>query len=288
MKKTLLISTLTASLFGFAGMSGGMTKAHNMTPMKGLTPNKVLSEVNNEKITVKDINGYLQGTKKDFRIKLQELPAQHVGQFVQEYTEIEALYPSAKTITQTDAYKAAAKKLAIDLWITKKFNSIKISDKEIKQFYDKNKDLYFVDTPKFKARHIVVKDEKLAKKLISQLKGLKGKSLETKFAQLAEKHSIGPSKIDGGELGYFTLNEMTPAFSEAVSKLKKGEMTDKPVKTKYGYHVILLEDKKTDVYVPLKKVKMQILYHLKTQKLNKELDKIRTKAKIKYFIKINN
>jgi parvulin-like peptidyl-prolyl isomerase len=286
MKKTLLISTIALSAFAFQGMHGGMSgKAHNIKPMKGLTENKVLAEANGHKITVHELNGYLQGTKKDFRIKLQELPAQHVGQFVEEYVAISALYPAAKEIEKTDAYKAAAKQIALDLWITKKFNGIQISDKEVKEFYNKYKDIYFKNAPEYKARHIVVKDEKLAQKLISQLKGLKGKALENKFAKLAEKHSIGPSKIDGGELGFFKLEDMAQPFSEAVSKLKIGTITTKPVQTKFGYHVILLEDKKSNVYVDLDKVKLQIVYNLKTKKLNKILDEIKEKANIKYYIK---
>jgi len=288
LRKLLAISSIAISTFAFQGMGGGMMsgKAHNMKPMKGLTENKALAEVNGQKVTVKDINGFLQGTKKDFRIKLQDLPAQHVGEFVQEYTSILSFYPEAKKITKTEAYKAAAQKLAVDLWITKKFNDIKISDKEIKDFYDKNKDLYFKKDAEYKARHIVVKDEKVAKKLISELKGLSGKALEKKFIQLAEKYSVGPSKIDGGELGFFALNSMTKSFSDAVSVLEIGTITMQPVKTQYGYHVILLEAKNTKVYVPLEKVKMQILYNLKSKKLNAVLDKIQEKAHIKYFIKV--
>ena len=283
--KKILISSLAVAAFAFPGMHGKIGQAHNMKPMPGLTDNTVLAKVNGEDVKVKEINGYLQGTKKDFRIKLQELPAQHVKQFVEEYTDVLAFYPSAKKIEKTEAYKAAAKKLAVELWITKKFNSIKVSEKEIKDFYNKNKDIYFKEAPEYKARHIVVKDEKIAKKLISELKGLKGKALEKKFAQLAEKYSIGPSKIDGGELGYFKLNEMAPNFSNAVASLKVGEMTTKPVKTKYGYHVILLEDKKTNNYVPLNKVKMQILYNLKSKKMNQILDNLQKKANIKILVK---
>ena len=285
--KKILVSSLAVAAFAFPGMHGSIKgmSAHNVKPMPGLTDNKVLAEVNGKKVTVKDINGYLQGTKKDFRIKLQELPAQHVKQFVQEYAEILAIYPSAKEIEKTDAYKAAAKQLAVDLWITKKFNSIKISDNEIKEFYEKNKNIYFKEGPEFKARHILVKDEKLAEKIIKELKGLHGKKLEEKFKQLAEKYSIDPTKIDGGELGYFKATDMVPEFSEAVSNLKIGEITPHSVKTKYGYHVILLENTKSDVYVPFSKVKMQILYNLKSKKMNEILDNLQKRANVKILVK---
>jgi parvulin-like peptidyl-prolyl isomerase len=286
MRKILMSSVVAISAFAFAGMSGGGMKAHNMSPMKGLTDNKVVAEINGKKVRVKDINAYMQGMTKDFRIKLQELPAQHVGEFVKKYIDTETYYESAKEITKTPQYKALMKKIAVDLWMTQQYNKIKISDKEIKEFYDKNKGLYFKKTPELKARHIVVKDKKLAEKLISQLKGLKGKTLEKKFAELAKKYSIGPSKIDGGELGYFEPSSMAPAFAEAVTKMKIGEITKKPVQTRFGYHVILLEDKNENVYIPFDKVKGQIGAYLKNSKLNSELDAIDKKTKVKYFINI--
>ena len=283
--KKILISSLAVAAFAFPGMHGKVGQAHNMKPMPGLKDSTTLAKVNGKDVKVKEINGFLQGTKKDFRIKLQDLPAQHVKQFVEEYTDVLAFYPSAKEIEKTDAYKAAAKQLAVELWITKKFNSIKVSEKEIKDFYNKNKDIYFKEDPEYKARHIVVKDEKIAKKLINELKNFSGKKLEQKFAQLAEKYSIGPSKIDGGELGYFKLSDMAPEFSNAVSSLKIGQITTKPVKTKYGYHVILLENTKSDVYVPFSKVKMQILYNLKSKKMNEILDNLQKRANVKILVK---
>jgi parvulin-like peptidyl-prolyl isomerase len=288
MKKILLSATIAISAFAFAGM-GGHTKgaAHNMAPMKGLTDSTVVATINGKKVTVKDVNAYMQGMTKDFRIKLQDLPAQHVGDFVKKYIDTEKYYnAAAKKITKTPQYKALMKKIAVDLWMTQAYNKIKVSDAEAKSFYDKNKDLYFKTTPKLKARHIVVKDEKLAQKLINELKGLHGKALEKKFAELAKKYSIGPSKIDGGELGYFDVNTMAKPFSEAALKLKVGEITTKPVQTRFGYHVILLEDKNTKNYVPYKKVKAQIVAYLKNKKLDEELTKIDNKTKVKYLIPV--
>ena len=135
MRKILMSSVVAISAFAFAGMSGGGMKAHNMSPMKGLTDNKVVAEINGKKVRVKDINAYMQGMTKDFRIKLQELPAQHVGEFVKKYIDTETYYESAKEITKTPQYKALMKKLAVDLWMTQQYNKIKVSDKEVKEFF---------------------------------------------------------------------------------------------------------------------------------------------------------
>jgi len=287
-KKLLLTTSIAISTFAFAGMAhGGKMPAHNMAPMKGLTENTVLAELNGKKITVKDVNAYMQGMTKDFRIRLQDLPAQHVKEFVQKYIDTEKYYNAkAKEITKTPQYQALIKKIAVDLWMAKEYRNIKVTDKEIKEFYEKNKDLYFKSEPKLKARHIVIKDEKLANKLISELKGLKGKALENKFASLAKKYSIGPSKIDGGELGYFDPKSMDSNFAKAASSLNVGEITTKPVKTRFGYHIILLEDKNSKTYIPLKKLRQQISNYLKSKKLDDELTQIDKQSKVKYLIKM--
>jgi len=284
-KKLLFTTSIAISAFAFAGMAHGKTAAHNTAPMKGLTEYSVVAKVNGKKVTVKDVNAYMQGMTKDFRIRLQDLPAQHVKDFVKKYVDTEKYYTEAKSITKTPQYKALMKKIAVDLWMAEEYKKIKISDKEVKNFYDKNKVLYFKSTPKLKARHIVVKDEKLAKKIISELKGLKGKALETKFAKLAKKYSIGPSKIDGGELGYFNIETMAKPFSDAALKLNKGEITLNPVQTKYGYHVILLEDKDTNNFVPFNKVKGQIVAYLKNKTLDDKLTQIDKKSNVKILIK---
>jgi len=289
MKKIILGSMIAVgALFAFPGMMGGSMHgkaALTGKPIAGLKDDTVLAEVNGKPVKVKDINAYLQGITGDNRIRLQDLPAQHVKQFVKQYVEMMEYYDSkAKDYTKTPQYKAAAKKLAVDMWLKNRLQEIKVSDAEAKEFYEKNKDIYFKTTPKVKARHIVVKDEKTAEKLINELKGLKGKALEQKFAELAKKYSTGPSKVQGGELGWFDPKQMVPAFAKAVESLKPGEITTKPVKTRFGYHVILVEDKKENNYLPFNEVKMQIKEYLKRIKLQKELQKIKDSYKVKYTI----
>ncbi|NPA54919.1 MAG: cell division protein [Epsilonproteobacteria bacterium] len=281
--KKILLTTIAASAFAFMGMQG---HAHNMSPMKGLKDTTVVASLNGKKITVADVNAYMQGMTKDFRIRLQDLPAQHVSDFVKKYVDTLKYYQKAKEITKTPQYKALMKKIAVDLWMSKEYNKIKVSPEEAKAFYEKNKDLYFKASPKIKARHIIVKDKKLAQKIINELKGLHGKALEQKFAQLAKKYSIGPSKIDGGELGWFEPKQMVAPFAKAVEQLKVGQITTQPVKSRFGYHVILLEDKNSKNYIPFQKVKAQIIAYLKNKKLDDMLTQIDKTTKVKYFIPI--
>jgi len=286
MKKIVLSGLIAAAAFAFPGMQGGMGNAAiTGKPMKGLTDNTVVATIDGKKVTVKDINNFLQGMTADNRIRLQDLPAQHVGQFVKQYVDTMVLYKQAKEVEKTPQFQALVKKMAVDYWLKQKLNTMKISDAEVKKFYEANKDIYFKTTPKVKARHIVVKDEKTAEKLINELKGLKGKALEEKFAELAKKYSTGPTKVNGGELGWFDPKQMVQPFAEAVNKMKPGELTLKPVKTRFGYHVILVEEKNEKNYMPLNEVKLQIIEYLKREKLQKEIQKLKDSSKVDIKVK---
>ncbi len=288
MKRLILVGILSVgSLFAFPGMMGGSMhgKAGMIgKPLPNLKDSTVLAEYNGKKITVAELNAYLQGITGDYRIRVQDLPAQHIKKFVQQYIDTLALYQKAKSIENTPQFKAAKMKLAVDMWLKNRLNEIKVTEAEAKKFYEENKDLYFKTTPKVKARHILVKDKALAEKLINELKGLKGKALEKKFAELAKKYSIGPSKIQGGELGWFDPKQMVPEFAKAVEELKPGEITLKPVKTRFGYHIILVEGKKDNNYIPFEQVKDQIIAYLKQLKLKKEINEIRKKEKVKFLV----
>lgn len=89
-----------------------------------------------------------------------------------------------------------------------------------------------------RARHILLKTEEEAKQAIEDIKG------GADFTKLARERSTGPSASKGGELGYFTEEQMVPAFSKAAFALKKGAVTETPVKTRFGWHVIKVEGRR--------------------------------------------
>jgi len=129
----------------------------------------------------------------------------------------------------------------------------------------------------YHARHILVEKEEDAKALIAQIKG------GAKFEDLAKKNSKDPgSGENGGDLDWANPGSYVPEFSQAMIKLKKGEMTPEPVKTQFGYHIIKLEDTRDAQFPPLEEVKPQILQRLGQQKLAKFRDEIRAKAKTDY------
>lgn len=130
----------------------------------------------------------------------------------------------------------------------------------------------------YKARHILVKTEDEAKAIIAKL----NKDVKS-FDSLAKKQSLDPgSKSKGGDLGWFDPQSMVPEFSAATAKLEKGKFTETPVKTQFGYHVIILDDTRANTanLPPLDQVKAGLTQQLQQQNLKKMLDDMKAKAKI--------
>jgi len=163
------------------------------------------------------------------------------------------------------------KELMLNLWIEDEIKKIEDSIKEadIKAEYEKNKDSYKVPA-ELKARHILVEKEEDAKAIIDELS--KAKDVKAEFIKLAKEKSTGPSGPNGGDLGWFPLDRMVPEFSEAANKLKKGTFTKTPVKTQFGYHVILLDDRKAESTKKFDEVKEQIRQKLNREKFNAFMD----------------
>ena len=127
----------------------------------------------------------------------------------------------------------------------------------------------------YKARHILVEKEADAKAIVAQLK--KG----GKFEDIAKKSSKDPgSGANGGDLDWAAAGSYVKEFSEAMVKLEKGKLTETPVKTQFGYHIIRLDDTREAQLPKFDDVKPQIAQQLQQQKLAKYQDDLRAKAKI--------
>jgi len=256
---------------------------------------KTLVTVNGKPITQEEVDQELmQATQGRFNQVPADRQAAFRQQVLQQLIGKELIYDDAKKsgITKSAEYKSEYKKLeqrmkkelAIQVWQKKVLDGIKISNKELKDYYKKNID-EFREKESVHARHILVKSEAEAKKIIAQLKHLSGKKLKEKFIELAKKDSKGPSGKNGGDLGYFAKGQMVPAFNDKVFSMKKGTITLKPVKTQFGYHVIYLEDKKPSMTRSFDEVKPFIEQRLKMEKfkevMKKKMDALQKKATIK-------
>ncbi len=151
-----------------------------------------------------------------------------------------------------------------------------ITDAKIQADYDTIKKEQ-AGRQEYKLRHILVKDEKAAQDLIAQIKNKK-----VTFEEAAKKDSIDPgSGKNGGELGWAPTSNYVPEFAQAVESLKKGQMTDKPVQTQFGWHIIEVEDTRPIEFPSLDKVKPQITEMLRQQELGEYQQKLMKAATIK-------
>ncbi len=151
-------------------------------------------------------------------------------------------------------------------------STIHPSDADIKKVYDDQ--VAKLDRLEYKARHILVKEEDEAKKIIKELDGGK------KFEDLAKAHSDGPTGKNGGDLGWFDATQMVPAFSEVIVEMKPGTYTKTPVQTQFGWHVILLEETRKMEPPTLESVKPEIIASLQREGLTKYIGELQEKAKV--------
>jgi peptidyl-prolyl cis-trans isomerase C len=148
-----------------------------------------------------------------------------------------------------------------------------VSDTEIQAAYDKAKAEPV--EPEYRARHILVKTEAEAKKILADL----GK--KAKFEDLAKKYSKDPgSAKNGGALDWSDRRAYVPEFSDALAGLKKGETTKTPVKTQFGYHIIRLDDTRQPELPPLDAVRGEIVKQLQNQRVREAITAARASAKI--------
>ncbi len=148
-----------------------------------------------------------------------------------------------------------------------------VTDEEVKAEYDKFAAAN--NGKEYKARHILVEKEDEARAIVAQLK--KG----GKFDEIAKKSSKDPgSGAKGGDLDWAPAGNYVAEFSQAMTQLTKGKMTETPVKSQFGYHIIRLDDVRDAQLPALESVKPQVLQQLQQQKLGKYQNDLRAKAKV--------
>jgi peptidyl-prolyl cis-trans isomerase C len=196
-------------------------------------------------------------------------------------------------VTESELKERIRNKMLIQQLIDDKFvQKTKISDDEIKTFYEGNKES-FKSPEQVQASHILIKIEDPADEKKKQEARKKIEDIQKQikaggdFAELAKKYSQCPSNAKGGDLGLFSRGKMVKPFEDAAFALKKGEVSD-IVETSFGYHIIKVTDKKAESMMSLEKVKPQIENYLKQQKVRKDLisflDSLKSKAKIERYI----
>ncbi len=234
-------------------------------------------------------------TAADLQARLEAMPAQYssfyatadgkkklLTQLVQE----KLLYLEAKTkkldkdpevLTALDKVKS---EVMMNYFLKKEMEKVTVSDKDIKDYYDQNKAKYLADAS-IKASHILVKEEKEADDIVKEINN------GGNFEQIAKEKSTCPSGKNGGDLGNFSRGQMVKPFEDAAFALKVGEMTEKPVQTQFGWHIIKVTDKKEAQQKDYAEIKGEIRSSLLYDKQKNKLEELTEAAKKKYSYTVN-
>jgi len=170
------------------------------------------------------------------------------------------------------AMEVANARLVAQAMIRDHLENTEVSEADLQAAYKAE----YADMPgeELKARHILLKTEDDAKAVIVELQE------GADFAELAKSRSTGPSSAVGGDLGWFSPDQMVAAFSEALLKMENGEYSQVPVQTQFGWHVILREDSRSVPVPKLEDVRDELEKGVRTASLGKFIRGLRDRAQI--------
>ena len=275
-KKTAVLTILSATLCAAAltGCKGKTETGTATAPAK--KQGEVIAEVNGDTITTGDFQKelenlppYLKPMADTTEGKKELLDTMVVRELILQQARKDGLDKSPEVAVKLEELK---KRVVVESFLKKKVEEqAKVSDEEMKKFYEENKDK-FKSGEQVKASHILMKTEKEAQDVLKELKG------GAKFEELAKKHSIDSAAAKGGELGWFSKGSMVPEFESVVFGLKEGE-TSGIVKTKFGYHIIKLTGKRPAGTRTLDEVKEQITAALLPAKQQEVFQKLKDEIK---------
>ncbi|HLR41998.1 MAG TPA: peptidylprolyl isomerase [Pseudogracilibacillus sp.] len=227
MKKLVVAASLSLGLVGLSACSGGgetvvdsdagkITKEEFYEALQDESGAEVLTQL----ISLKVLEDKYDVSDDDVNAEIDSIKEQ-VGDDFESVLEMQGL-------TEEALKKEIRNGLLQEAAVT---DGIEVSDEEIEQYYENMK-------TEVKASHILVEDEETANKVKKELDD------GGDFKKLAKKYSTDDSnKDDGGDLGFFTVGTMVPEFEEKAFAMKKDELSD-PVQSDFGYHIILVTDKK--------------------------------------------
>jgi len=259
-RKIALVSAVCMA----ASLSAGVLRAED----------KVIAKVNGHDITTKEV----ELAADDILPQLGNIPPKLRFPFLVEYL-VERHLMAQEAVKEGEANSEEYKrrlafyqaKALRDAYFTDKLKPA-VTEEEVRKAYD-DQAAKVKGPERIRARHILVASKDEAEAVIKRLKN------GEKFEDVAKEVSLDGSKDYGGDLGYFTAAEMVPAFSKAAFALQPGEISE-PVETKYGWHVIKVEDRKTGGPQPYDKVKDAIRLVLLRKQVQDKLEELRKTAKI--------
>jgi len=242
---------------------------------------EVVAVVNGQEITMAMVDSKIENLPTHY----QAFATQHKKEVVDEMVIEELLFKEAK---KRKLHKDSEVKALIDEAIRKVLiakviedeakKSIPVSEDDVKTYFEQNKDRYLVPEM-VRASHILTSTEEEAKKAKEEL------DAGVDFAEVARKYSKDLTKDRGGDLGYFKKGQMIPEFEKTAFALEIGQISDL-VKSRFGYHIIKLGDRKPATYRQFEEVKSNIRNLLSRNNQREAFDEFANKLKAKAYIEV--
>ena len=241
-------------------------------------PNPLVATVNNVQIHLND----LRDAAQNLPAQMQQMPPdQLMPLLLNQVVDRQALLIAAQKIDlakdpTVKAHMQEAANVQLENAYVQQQVAPQVTDTAVQAAYDRD----YADKPgpeQIEARQILVPTQAQAEEIIKKL------NHGADFAKLAEKYSVDPGAKNGGELGWFSKDEMIPVFADAAFALKPHEYTKTPVHSQFGWHVILCEGTRTAPTPALADVQDEIRQKLENQAVQKVLDQVRSQVKITIY-----
>ena len=240
---------------------------------------KILATVAGNAITEADVDAFLAGLGK--RGAAYDNPEGRKMVLQQLIGNKLLLLDAKRNLLEADPeFRAELTRLKDTLLVNfaaeKATRDVHVSAKDVEDYYNENKEQFMKDET-VNASHILVESEETAYEILASIKGG-----ATTFEDAAREYSTCPSKENGGSLGDFERGQMVPEFDKAVFEMQVGEITDTPVKTQFGYHLIRLNSKSEKAVTPLEEIKDRLEAVLLEEKRQKAYQSKINQLKIVY------
>jgi peptidyl-prolyl cis-trans isomerase C len=272
-RRRLIVLAATATLLLTASALSGCSK-NSSSEVSASASDPVMARINGVEIKQSDLALAEEDMGADIQAASPEAKQDHLISYLADIIMVTQAADKKNVADNPDFKRRLAflrNKLLMGFELQEEAKSA-ISDEALRQTYD--------DAVKstggqeeVRARHILVENEDEAKAILDALKG------GGDFAALAKEKSKDPGAAEGGDLGYFTKDQMVPEFAEVAFKMYPGQLSN-PVKTQFGWHIIKVEDKRTKQPPEFEKVKGQIEAFLSRKAQTEFIAKLRQSAKI--------
>ena len=272
-QRPIAFATVAALLFVLPAASGCSKNSSSEAPASS-TSDPVIARVNGVDIKQSDLALAEEDVGADMQAASPEAKREHLISYLADIIMVTQAADKKNLADSPDFKRRLAflrSKLLMGYELQQEAKTA-LTDEALKQTYDEAVKS-MSGQEEVHARHILVEGEDEAKAILEQLKG------GADFAKLAKEKSKDPGAAEGGDLGYFTKDQMVPEFADVAFKMYPGQLSN-PVKTQFGWHVIKVEDKRIKQPPEFEKVKDQIEAYLARKAQSDFITKLRQSAKV--------